>query len=803
MNRTRYLGLSLLTLLCWLTAVAQTPPTPPTVTNCEYWFDQQFDSRKTETMTGDTWSSSIDISDLKTGLHSVAFRVVDSSGKFSATVVKNFMLVPGTGTGDNSLSICEYWFDQQFSDRKAAEVPIGGAVSLTEDISALKPGLHNIAMRVIDKNGIVSSVMVKNFMLVPGTGTGDNSLSTCEYWFDQQFSDRKAVEVPVGGVVNIDEDISALKNGLHSIAMRVIDKNGIVSSVMVKNFMLVPGTGTGDNSLSTCEYWFDQQFSDRKAVEVPEGGIINIDEDISALKNGLHSIAMRVIDKNGIVSSVMVKNFMKVEQMDGDNALTTYEYWIDNAFDERESAAVPDGGIVNLNIDISALKQGLHTFNYRTADKAGKVSAVVTKNFFVKKVEGEGKLIGVDYWFNDGPRTRIAIDPAQVSIDKNDIVISMDGVQPRSISEDYTFDATTKTVKTTETITFGIQVFNDAEVGTEAVVETLEDYLFNVDINAVALTDDVSDTKVAPQGGQVQGFSFDGAVGDSLHWELTGSDAKIDFFDANGNRLTPESKTIDEKDVLIIKMPTTTVYALTYGATEAGEMTVKVSIKVAYIQGDVNSDGVVNVTDIVATVNYIMDKPAPNFNKDAADVNGDGVINVTDIVMMVNIIMTGGGPSSSRRAAATGGLILHGKDVLLRDAGNYTAVQFDINLRDGQSVNDVVQCCSSDHQLTWKMVDAVTCRVVVYSMTNAAFHTIGDALMNIIMNGGVEDATISNEVLIRAEGTTGIDSYQQVKSYDVYDLRGNKVRQNATSLDGLSDGVYIINGKKVLHRRKK
>ena len=56
------------------------------------------------------------------------------------------------------------------------------------------------------------------------------------------------------------------------------------------------------------------------------------------------------------------------------------------------------------------------------------------------------------------------------------------------------------------------------------------------------------------------------------------------------------------------------------------------------------------------------------------------------------------------------------------------------------------------------MVDAGTCRVVVYSMTNAAFYTNGDALMNIIMNGGVEDATISNEVLIRAEGMTGIDS---------------------------------------------
>ena len=726
MNRTRYLGLSLLTLLCYMTAAAQ----GPTVTKCEYWIDQQFDSRTTVTMTGAEWNSSI-------------------------------------------------------------------------DISALRAGLHSIAFRVADNNGLYSSALTKNFLLAQGTGTGDNSLQTYEYWFDQKFDAKKSGAIPTGGVINIDEDISALNHGLHSIAMRVVDKNGVVSSALTKNFLLVQGTGTGDNSLQTYEYWIDHDFGNRKSGEIPTGGVVNIDEDISALNYGLHSIAMRVIDKNGIVSSVLTKNFMKVERMDGDNALTTYEYWIDNAFDERESAAVPDGGIVNLNIDISALKQGLHTFNYRTADKAGKVSAVVTKNFFVKKVEGEGKLIGVDYWFNDGPRTRIAIDPAQASIDKNDIVISMDGVQPRSISEDYSFDATTKTVKTTETITFGIQVFNDAEVGTEAVVETLEDYLFNVDINAVALTDDVSDTKVAPQGGQVQGFSFDGAVGDSLHWELTGSDAKIDFFDANGNRLTPESKTIDEKDVLIIKMPTTTVYALTYGATEAGEMTVKVSIKVAYIQGDVNSDGVVNVTDIVATVNYIMDKPAPNFNKDAADVNGDGVINVTDIVMMVNIIMTGGGPSSSRRAAATGGLILHGKDVLLRDVGNYTAVQFDINLRDGQSVNDVVQCCSSDHQLTWKMVDAVTCRVVVYSMTNAAFYTNGDALMNIIMNGGVEDATISNEVLIRAEGTTGIDSYQQVKSYDVYDLRGNKVRSNASDLSGLSDGVYIVNGKKVLHRRKK
>lgn len=61
-----------------------------------------------------------------------------------------------------------------------------------------------------------------------------------------------------------------------------------------------------------------------------------------------------------------------------------------------------------------------------------------------------------------------------------------------------------------------------------------------------------------------------------------------------------------------------------------------------FIPGDVNGDGLVNVTDIVATVNYIMEKPSDKFNKDAADLNGDGEINVTDIVKMVTIIMNGG-----------------------------------------------------------------------------------------------------------------------------------------------------------------
>ncbi|MBO7115508.1 MAG: leucine-rich repeat protein [Prevotella sp.] len=64
------------------------------------------------------------------------------------------------------------------------------------------------------------------------------------------------------------------------------------------------------------------------------------------------------------------------------------------------------------------------------------------------------------------------------------------------------------------------------------------------------------------------------------------------------------------------------------------------------ILGDANGDKLVNVTDIVATVNKIMDKPSADFNIEAADINKDGLVNVTDIVGMVNIIMKGGTQSA-------------------------------------------------------------------------------------------------------------------------------------------------------------
>ena len=54
---------------------------------------------------------------------------------------------------------------------------------------------------------------------------------------------------------------------------------------------------------------------------------------------------------------------------------------------------------------------------------------------------------------------------------------------------------------------------------------------------------------------------------------------------------------------------------------------------------DVNQDGVINVVDIVNTVNIIFNIIIPNSDQEcAADANEDGVVNVVDIVTIVNFI---------------------------------------------------------------------------------------------------------------------------------------------------------------------
>ena len=55
--------------------------------------------------------------------------------------------------------------------------------------------------------------------------------------------------------------------------------------------------------------------------------------------------------------------------------------------------------------------------------------------------------------------------------------------------------------------------------------------------------------------------------------------------------------------------------------------------------GDVNMDGLVNITDVTALINFLLSGSTSGIDVDAADVNGDTNINISDVTALINLLL--------------------------------------------------------------------------------------------------------------------------------------------------------------------
>ena len=57
------------------------------------------------------------------------------------------------------------------------------------------------------------------------------------------------------------------------------------------------------------------------------------------------------------------------------------------------------------------------------------------------------------------------------------------------------------------------------------------------------------------------------------------------------------------------------------------------------LMGDVNNDGLINITDVTLLIAYATTQEDNGINLEAADISGDGNINVTDVTMLITLVM--------------------------------------------------------------------------------------------------------------------------------------------------------------------
>ena len=61
----------------------------------------------------------------------------------------------------------------------------------------------------------------------------------------------------------------------------------------------------------------------------------------------------------------------------------------------------------------------------------------------------------------------------------------------------------------------------------------------------------------------------------------------------------------------------------------------------SFLYGDINQDGIIDVIDVVVSIQIIMGEYDPSSLEELlGDLNEDGTINVQDIILLVNIILS-------------------------------------------------------------------------------------------------------------------------------------------------------------------
>lgn len=67
-----------------------------------------------------------------------------------------------------------------------------------------------------------------------------------------------------------------------------------------------------------------------------------------------------------------------------------------------------------------------------------------------------------------------------------------------------------------------------------------------------------------------------------------------------------------------------------------------VQIPGAYLPGDVNGDGDIDIVDVTSTIGYVIHQVPADFIFKAADVNNDGTVDIVDVTSIIDMIINKG-----------------------------------------------------------------------------------------------------------------------------------------------------------------
>ncbi len=221
-----------------------------------------------------------------------------------------------------------------------------------------------------------------------------------EYWFDKYSSPKSASFS--GSDFNKHIEVSFLKQGFHTMYMRVKASDGTYSPVTSSMFIKFAASPSGESVL---EYWFDND------VQKMATAAIDVNSDVAQLLDldmtdpekfplGVHQLNMRVAAYGGNYSPVYSALVLKLPGGTGDSVL---EYWFDDGIDSRSTIPIDiaSGTLQKLDLDMTNainFPMGFHKLSMRVAAYGSQYSPVYSA--YVMRLPS-AQPTQIVYWLDD------------------------------------------------------------------------------------------------------------------------------------------------------------------------------------------------------------------------------------------------------------------------------------------------------------------------------------------------------------------------------------------------------------------
>ncbi|MCI6416998.1 MAG: hypothetical protein MR791_06635, partial [Bacteroidales bacterium] len=231
---------------------------PDDVASATYtcWFDNDFASAQS----GPVGNGNIllETNSIETGLHTLNL-MVEVNGVQANLSSYTFLKFDYAFSPDDVASATyTCWFDNDFASAQSG--PVGNGNILLET-NSIETGLHTLNL-MVEVNGVQANLSSYMF-LKPDNGLSDGvsgDALSFSYWFDRDYSSRRTGQLQNGNVILETDSLPA---GIHSVNIQV--NNSTPSALSRHIFFKEPIGGLG---VCKYEYWLNEDFSSRTAVEV-------------------------------------------------------------------------------------------------------------------------------------------------------------------------------------------------------------------------------------------------------------------------------------------------------------------------------------------------------------------------------------------------------------------------------------------------------------------------------------------------------------------------------------------------------